>query len=392
MKVLLVAGIDHGIYTFLRALIAGMQAEGWQVDCAAGLSGYKEKLEAMGCRVFPLPYGKASSVFTNLSRINRLVKLIRREKYAVINTHNPLAAFTGRIAAAIARAPVVTYTVHGFSFHEDAHPLKQILSVLAERLAGRITTFSFYQSSEDHAYAIKGGIAAPEKTMLIRNGIDPEVFNPANYSAPQKVEARRELGLPEDGPIVGMVARFSYEKGIREFIEAAGIVGKVFPDSRFLLIGGQIGEGSSQPHSSELRNLAAKHGAEGQFVATEYRNDVPRLLACCDVFCLPSYHEGLPRSIIEAMSMELPVVATDIRGCREEVIEGETGFLIPVRDSKALAEKVLVLLRDKEMAQRFGKRARELVLEQYVEKDIIQMQVDVMKLLLAAIPVEFAES
>lgn len=360
-----------------------MQAEGWQVDCAAGLSGYKEKLEAMGCRVYPIPYGKASSVFTNLKRISRLVGLIRREKYDVVNTHNPLAAFTGRIAAAIAKTPVITYTVHGFSFHEDANPLKRVISVLAERLAGRITTFSFYQSAEDHAAAIKVGIAATDKTMLIRNGIDPEVFNPACFTAAQTAEARRELGLPEDGPIVGMVARFSYEKGIREFIEAAGIVGKVFPDSRFLLIGGQIAGGASQPHSSELSNLAAKHGAEGRFVATGYRTDVPRLLACCDMFCLPSYHEGLPRSIIEAMSMELPVVATDIRGCREEVIEGETGFLVPAKDVAALVEKVLLLLSDRELARKLGKRARELVLEQYLEKDIVQMQISVMKRLLS---------
>jgi glycosyltransferase involved in cell wall biosynthesis len=383
VKVLLTAGLDLFFKTFLSELIKEMRAEGWQVDCAATPSGAAAELERMGARVISLPYGRAAADWRNIPRFFKLAALIGRERYDIVHAHNPLAALVGRLAACAARTPVIIYTVHGFNFHENTRPLKKWLGVTSERIAGRCTTFTFFVSREDCYFATMAGITPPNRALHISNGVDAEVYSRARFSTQNLAAVKRGLELPEKGPVVAMVARFSYEKGMREFIEAAAIVGREMPEARFVFIGGRVTGDHSQPSNELVESWAKAAGAEGFFRATGMRDDVPLLLACCNVFCLPSYREGMPRSIIEAMAMELPVVATNIRGCREEVIEGETGFLIPVYDAKALAEKVLVLLRDKELAQRFGKRAREIVLKQYVEKDIVRTQIGVIKRLLA---------
>ena len=360
-----------------------MRAEGWQVDCAASPSGSAADIERLGARVFSLAYGRSPFDWRNVPRFFKLFALIRRERYDIVHTHNPLSSLVGRLAACAAGAPIIIYTVHGFSFHENSRSLKKWLGVAAEKLIGRCTSFTFFVSREDRNFAVAESITSPTSAMHISNGVDPNMFNRARFTAQNIVAVKRGLGFPENAPVVAMVARYSYEKGMREFIEASAIVGREMPDTRFIFIGGRLAGDHSQPTDEVVTSWVKAAGAERFFHPMGMRDDVPLLLACSDVFCLPSYREGLPVSILEAMAMELPVVATNIRGCREEVIEGETGFLIPVRDAKALAQKVLVLLRDKEMAQNFGRRAREIVLAQYVEKDIVQKQIEVMKRLLA---------
>lgn len=383
VKVLLTAGLDHVFKAFLTELIKGMRAEGWKVDCAATPSGAAGDIERLGARVISLAYGRSPFDWRNIPRFAKLFALIRRERYDIVHTHNPLASLVGRLAACAAGAPVIIYTVHGFSFHENSRRIKKWLGVTAERLIGRCTTFTFFVSREDRNFAVAEGITPQTKALHISNGVNPNAYSRARFTAANIAAVKRGLEFPEKGPVVAMVARYSYEKGMREFIEASAIVGKEMPGARFIFIGGRLAGDHSQPSDEVIASWVKAAGAERFFHPMGMRDDVPLLLACSDVFCLPSYREGLPVSILEAMSMELPVVATNIRGCREEVIEGETGFLIPVRDAKALAQKVLLLLRDKEMAQRFGKRAREIVLEQHVEKDIVQKQLEVMKRLLA---------
>ncbi len=383
VKVLLTAGLDHVFKAFLIELIKGMQAEGWKVDCAASPSGSAADIERFGARVISLAYGRSPFDWRNIPRFFKLFALIRRERYDIVHTHNPLSSLVGRLAACAAGAPIIIYTVHGFSFHENSRRLKKWLGVSAEKLVSRCTTFTFFVSREDRNFAVAKSITPQTKALYISNGVDPNMFSRARFAAQNNAAVKRGLGFPENAQVVAMVARYSYEKGMREFIEASAIVGNEMPDARFIFIGGRVAGDHSQPSDETVASWVKAAGAERFFHPLGMRDDVPLLLACSDVFCLPSYREGLPVSILEAMAMELPVVASNIRGCREEVVEGETGFLIPVRDAKALAEKVLVLLRDKEMAQRFGKRARAIVLEQHVEKDIVHKQIDVMKRLLA---------
>ena len=383
VKVLEVAGLDHVFTAFLKALIVAMQAEGWQVDAAACSTGNSQFLRERDVRFFELPYGRARNIITNFRRFQALVKLIRRERYDIVHTHNPLASFIGRAAARFCRVPVIVYTVHGFSFYEDASRLRYHLGLAAERLAGRWTHLTFSQSREDHDLVVRKCITPPGRALWIGNGVDPALFDPRRFGREQRGRTRASLGIPENARVVGMLTRLSREKGIREFIEAGERVLSRMPDAWFCIVGGRQSGAYWHMTLDEIRSLAERHGLASRLVLPGHREDVPEILAALDVFCLPSYHEGLPRSIIEAMAMELPVVATDVRGCREEVVDGETGFLIPVRDSRALAGKLIYLLENPQVAVEFGRRARRVVLEDFVEDDVVRKQITAIKQALA---------
>ncbi len=379
IKVLQVAGVDHSFNLYLRALIDAMQAEGWQVDIAATLSGGEDELRKRGFRVFPVPYGRMREVIPLWRRLWMLVRLMRRERYHVVHTHNPLAAFVGRIAARISRVPVVVYTVHGFNFHEYTPPLRRFMSMLAERVVGRWTHLVFSQSKEDYELIVRERIVEPGRALWIGNGIDPAVFNPDRFPPEERRLIREKLGIPESVRVAGMLTRYSYEKGMFEFIRAASAISQRMRDAWFMIVGGAIWGNRNRPTDEILRAYAEEHGVSDRLVLPGFCKDAAAMMAAMDVFCLPSYREGLPRSIIEAMAMKLPVVATDIRGCREEVIPDETGFLVPPRDAETLATALERLLADIQLSASFGKRARDIVLRDYVESDVVRRQIDAIK-------------
>jgi glycosyltransferase involved in cell wall biosynthesis len=312
-----------------------------------------------------------------------LVRLMRQERYHVVHTHNPLAAFIGRIAARISRIPIIIYTVHGFNFHEGTPRLRRSLSMVAERIVGRWTHLVFSQSKEDYELIVRSRIVKPNRALWIGNGIDPVVFDSARFAPEDRRRIRVSLGIPDNARVAGMLTRYSSEKGMFEFIRAAAAISLRMPEAWFMIVGGAIWGKSNRPTDESLRAYAEEHGIAKRLVLPGFRKDAPAMMAAMDVFCLPSYREGLPRSIIEAMAMELPVVASDIRGCREEVVDGETGFLIPVRDSRALADKLTYLLENPQVACEFGRRARAIVLEDFVEADVVQKQITVIKQTLA---------
>jgi len=383
LKVLQVAGVEYSFTLYLRKLIESMQAEGWRVDLAAAASGSSEQLQEQGFRVFPLPYGRLRDLRALWKRLRLLVGLLRREQYDVVHAHNPLAAFIARLAARIARVPVVVYTVHGFNFTADTPRLRRSLSLAAERLAGRWTHLVFSQSKEDYNLIVRQRIVSAERALWIGNGIDPAVFDPARFSADDRARIRSALGIPAEARVAGMLTRYSYEKGLLEFIRAAAAIALRKPEAWFMIVGGAIWGRGERPTDNLLRSWAEQLGVSERLVLPGFRSDAPEMLAAMDVFCLPSYREGLPRSIIEAMAMELPVVATDIRGCRELVIPGETGYLVPPRDANALAVALEQLLSDRGLAVRCGRRGRETVLRDYVEEEVVRKQLDAIKQVVA---------
>jgi len=384
VKVLQVAGLDHVFKAFLEALIVAMQAEGWQVDAAAGATENGDFLKSRNIRFFELSYGRARNIVANCRRFWGLVKLIRQERYDIVHTHNPLASLIARAAARFCRVPIIVYTVHGFSFYENASKLRYQMGLAAERIAGRWTHLTFSQSREDYDLIVRTRIVPSESVFWIGNGVNPALFDPGRFTSEERGRTRESLGIPKNARVVCMLTRLSREKGIREFIEAGARIASEMPDTWFCLVGGRRSGAYWHMTFDEVRSIVERNGLASRFALPGYREDVPEVLAAMDVFCLPSYHEGLPRSIIEAMAMALPVVASDIRGCREEVIDGETGFLIPARDSRALADKLAFLLKNPQVASEFGRRGRQIVLENFVEEKVVQKQISAIKRALAA--------
>jgi glycosyltransferase involved in cell wall biosynthesis len=176
---------------------------------------------------------------------------------------------------------------------------------------------------------------------------------------------RKRCGIPETSVVIGIVARIVREKGYREFFEMALNV-SMQNDVRFLIVGDSL-PSDRDGIGAQLRQWVKESGIEDRFVFTGRTDSVGDYLKSMDIFVLPSYREGFPRSVLEAMATGLPVVSTNIRGCREAVVAGETGLLAPPRDSDALTRAVRTLIDNREMRLRMGAAGRRRVLEKFDE-------------------------
>jgi len=193
-------------------------------------------------------------------------------------------------------------------------------------------------------------------------GVDLDRFNPR---AVDSLAIRSQLGIHPAVSVIGIVARLSYEKGFREFFDAAAEISFVMPQVLFLVVGPE--EGVTQ---KELETITDQLGVRNKVRFLGMRTDMPELYSAMDVVVLPTYREGLGVVLLEAGAMGKPVVTTDIRGCREAMRDGETGLLVPPRDAKALARAVIQLLQDPEKRRAMGEAGRRRVEALFDERQV----------------------
>lgn len=205
----------------------------------------------------------------------------------------------------------------------------------------------------------------PFKTLTIYNGVDTDRFS----RAMNRNKVREMLGIPTDAQVVGTVANFSHEKGYPYLLQAIRSVLNDKPGTWFLLAG-------SGPLLEETRRELEKITHGGQIVLTGFRRDIPELMSAMDIFVLASISEGFPNVLLEAMSMEKPVVATEVGGIPELISPGEDGVLVSPKDGKALAGALLGLLEDPSRAGRLGKKAREKIIRDFSLRKMVDRYED----------------
>lgn len=353
--ILHLAAVDVTPRYLLLPQLLFLREHGYRVAVCCSPSPRLEEVREAGIGVFPVPVARALLSATHVRTILALVRLLRRERVRALHVHTPVAAALGRLAARLAGTPLVFYTAHGFFFHEGMPGPEYRAHVALERLLGRWTDHLLTQSSEDRVTAVREGIVPAERCSYLGNGVDLSRFGPVGRARRDAV--RKELGLGEDEVVVAFTGRLVREKGLLELMAAFQQLHLERPRVRLLLIGGTL---SSDRDGQDdvlpaLQQPALRHAC----IATGLTERVADFLAAADLFVLPSHREGMPRSILEAMAAGLAVVATDIRGCREEVVDGETGFLVPVGDAVRLGRALARLVDDPALRNRMGARGRE---------------------------------
>jgi glycosyltransferase involved in cell wall biosynthesis len=373
LKILQLCAVDFTAYHLLRPLGLALRDSGYDVSFCCSPGEGLDRLEEEGFDVYRIPVSRSYNIFSHTVSLFRLYRMMRGGDFDIVHTHTPVAGLLGRIAAKIAGVPWIVYTAHGFYFHEDMRgPVRGIMRSI-ERFGASLSSLIFVQSGEDLEEAVESRIAPPKKLVHIGNGIDPALFgHEVNREAATSV--REELGIA-GGPVIGFTGRIVREKGAVEFVKAAGIISSTLPEAIFIMIGASL-ESDRDGCLTEIEALRESEGLSERLIMTGYRKDVPVILSILDIFTMPSYREGMPRSLLEAMASSLPVAATDIRGCREEVVDGETGLLVPPRDHYALGEAVLKILSDDEMAARMGEAGRQRVEDLFDERAVTRLQVE----------------
>lgn len=372
MKICQLCAVDFTLRHFLLPLIDGMQDKGWQVTAVCSDGPFVPGLRSRGYRIENVHIARSMNPLAVMRSFIVLVRLFRREHFDALHAHTPVAALIGRVAARVAGIPLVIYTAHGFYFHEEMPRWKYKLFVALERFGGRFTHLLFSQSTEDAEDAVKEGIARRDRVLAIGNGVDVSRFSPQKVGAGGTV--RKALGIPESAYVVGCIGRQVREKGIAEFLRAAESLAVRYPQAWFLLIGERLVSDHSRGIDAEM--TAAKLALGERLVAPGARSDIPECLAAMDLFCLPSWREGMPRTIIEAMMMAKPVVATNIRGAREEVVSETTGVLVPTRSPVLLAEAIARFVGNPDWGRRLGTTGRERALMLYDERKVVAMQLE----------------
>jgi lipopolysaccharide/colanic/teichoic acid biosynthesis glycosyltransferase len=366
VRVAHVTTVDMTQRFLLLAQLRRLRHEGFDVTAISAPGPWVADLEAEGIRHIAWRHAtRAWNVRSDVLAFAELLAIFRRERFDIVHTHNPKPGILGRIAARLAGTPFVLNTVHGFYATPDDVLVKRSVVLALEALAASFSDLELFQSEEDLRWARRRRVVRRDKSELLGNGVDLSRFDPA-VAPSGAAELRRELGLPDDTPVVGAVGRLVAEKGYRELFAAARAVRADMPDVRFVVLGDPDLEKADAITRDEIE--AASHDVA--FLG--WRTDVRDVMALMDVFVLPSWREGVPRSAIEAAALGKGLVLTDIRGCREVARDGIEGLLIPPRRPDALAAAITRLLRDAGLRERLGRAARARMVERFDERRVVE--------------------
>jgi len=307
-----------------------------------------------GLRTINIPMVREISLVHDFITLLRLYRLFCAENFDVVHLHSSKAGFLGRIAAKLAKIPVVVYQPHGWAFHEFMPRWKFLFFVWLEKLVGRLADRIICISNEELNNAREYRIAPPDKLSLVLSGIDLSIFFPQPEVG---AAVRVELGLSPTDVVVGAVIRLDERKGPDVLIRAAQIVCKEMPNVKFVLVG-------DGPMRAELETIAKELQKEGSVIFTGWRSDVPRVINAFDIGVLPSRAEGFGLAAAEYMATGKPVVASAVGGLLDIVEDGRTGLLVSPDDPVALARALLLLANDQKLREVLGtaglKRVRKL--------------------------------
>ena len=295
----------------------------------------------------------------------KLIKLIRKNRYDIVHTHTTKAGILGRIAARIAGVPVIVHGLHGSTFEAFDSGLLNWLLFLFERLTGRFTDAYISVSRVLSEKYIERGIGKKENYHTVYSGMELEVF----YGARGKIDCRKkqkELGIDSGDFVIGNVARLETRKGHKFLIDAFKKVIKERKGCPLKLL--IIGEGNKREN---LESYVKEANLEKKVIFTGYRKDVEELMAIMDIFVLTSLREGLPRVLVQAAAVGMPLIAFNVDGVPEIIRDNHNGFLVRARDVGQLANRIEKYIDKKELVLLHGQKGREFIKDKWFIEDMV---------------------
>ena len=288
---------------------------------------------------------------------------IRQGKYDIVHTNNAIAGAAGRLAAVLARVPVIIHHVHGWGLQDDMSKMMKMLYAGSERFCATFTNRLIAVSKPNIEKGLAYKICREDKFALIYNGIHLEKFQ-------QQVDKREvclELGLDPECKIVGMVGRLDKQKNPLDFIRAAAIVAGNYPKVQFVIAG-------DGPLRHECENLIKELKLAQKFFLLGYRNDINKIYPILALTALSSLWEGLPVVFQESMIAGKPIVANNVDGARDVITDGKTGYLVKPRQPQEMADRILTLLNNEELCYQMGVTAKQLAQQYSSDRMVKQIE------------------
>lgn len=346
-----------GVEELVRIIVTGLDREKYNIHICCIEEGGQTAQELMAAGIKVDILGLKS--YHNLFNILKLVKYIKERKIDIIHTHMYFASSFGRIAAILAKTPILISTSYSNYFEYKRR------NILMEYFLANFTDRIIAASNSIKEFTVKQQKISPDKFTVIYDCASSDKFS-KNIDS---ISIKKDLGIELDYSVVGCVARLDVVKGIAYLIQAASEVLRRIPKVKFLIVGDGL-------LRKELEELSINLGIKDKIIFAGSRRDIPEMLSVMDIFVLPSaLREGCPLAILEAMAMSKPVIASRLGGIPEEVQDEKSGILVPPKDSLALAEAIQKLLSDKNLAKDMGKIGRK-IFEDKFSKEIMLKKIE----------------
>lgn len=352
-RLLLVTTVPGTLNGFLSPFAQHFRSKGWLVDgMACGISSSLTSLETFD-RVWDVEWSRNPLDPKNLLRApNTIRDVVEQRQYNLVHVHTPVAALVTRYSINNVRKRnkvSVIYTAHGFHFHQGGSLLKNAVFIALEKLGGAWTDRLVVINRDDEQAAKRYRIVSPERIFYMPGiGVDIDFYNCSKVAEEDILKVRRELGLKPSNPLFLAIAEFIPRKRHQDMVRALRRLERSEVHLAF------AGKG---PQTLEIRKLVFDLGLENQVHFLGERQDIPALIRTSVATLLTSEREGLPRSIMEALCLETPVIGTAIRGTRD-LLANDCGILVNVGDVDAIADAMAWILDHPQQAQEMGQRGR----------------------------------
>lgn len=323
----------------------------------------KQTAEKQGVSYFPLGMTRKITPLQDLRCLIQLYHFLRKEKPLIVHTHTPKAGIVGMLAARLAGVPIRLHTIAGLPLMETKG-LKRWLLILVERITYFCAT-KVYPNAEGLLKFVLQNRLAPRKKLKVigkgsSNGIDTSYFSKDEVEETKVSSLRESLKIKSSDFIFCFVGRLVGDKGVNELVHAFCEVQNEIPGAKLLLVG---------PYETDLDPLEKitqkRINTNPNIITTGFQADIRPYLVLSDTFVFPSYREGFPNVVLQAIAMEVPCIVSDINGCNEIIREGETGAIVPPKQTQPLVDKMVLFYHEKNVVQKFINTAKSEVATNY---------------------------
>ncbi|TKH00643.1 glycosyltransferase family 4 protein [Peribacillus simplex] len=367
-RCLIVTTVDSTIKAFLLPHIELLMKNGVKVDVASNIRENSVLLASkINGQIIRIPFSRKIKDKDNVRSFFIMRKLLKKNNYDFIHVHTPIASFLTRMAAR--KSENIIYTAHGFHTNDNGSTLSNSIFLFSEKLAAKKTKELIVMNKHDYNLA-KNKIKLNDITMVNGVGVDTNIFSRKNvtFDISQLKKLREELSLKPNDLVVTHIAELNNNKRQIDVVNAAKSVKERYENVKFLL----VGKGENIHH---IKSVIEAYNLEDTVKILGYRNDIDMLLNITDIGLLVSLREGLPRSVMEMMAMEIPVIVTDIRGNNDLIEDSIEGFCVPIKRPDLISEKLLFLNENKDSRENMGKKGRESILRKFsLEKVLADME------------------
>lgn len=358
IRVARISTVPFFVLSQLKHQIESIGASGAQVVVVTSGGQEFSSLQAITgvtCKMVEIP--RSISPWRDCLALWQLFRFFRRSQIDIAHSTTPKAGLLTAVAAFLARVPVRLHTFTGQPWVNMKGVMRRFAR-WSDSLIARLNTRCYTDSASQRQFLIEQGVIPPERLFVIGAGslagVDIERFNPARFSEQERLALKLRAGIPQDAPVLLFVGRITADKGVRELLDAFREIKTAGSTAHLIFVGhfdSEIGGGAG----------ISRHDIEGiRDVYIAGFTECPEMyMAIADILCLPSYREGFGTVVIEAAAMGVPTVGSDIYGLSDAVIHGETGMLVPPRDTTALANALSDMLTDAERRKKMGQAARQ---------------------------------